>query len=112
LSPHDSIRFAQAVSAIESLPGVRSVSATSFLPFDGTAPVMPFHIDGHSASKPGEELSAAVRTVMPRYFETLGIPTLQGRDFTAADNVPQAPVRFVVNEAFTKKYLAGEDALS
>jgi putative ABC transport system permease protein len=112
MSPHDSIRFTQAVSIIESLPGVRSVSATSFLPFDGTAPVLPFSIDGHPASKPGEELSAAVRTVMPRYFETLGIPTLQGRDFTATDNVPRAPMRFVVNEAFAKKYLTGEDALS
>jgi putative ABC transport system permease protein len=41
----------------------------------------------------------------------MGIPILQGRDFTAADNVGTAPMRFVVNQAFVEKYLANERPL-
>ncbi|HLJ15107.1 MAG TPA: ABC transporter permease [Bryobacteraceae bacterium] len=112
MSPHDVVRFAQAISKIEKLPDVRSVSATSFLPFDGAAPATTVNINRHAGAKPGEELTATVRTVMPRYFETIGIPIRRGRDFSANDDTPQAPMRFVVNEAFVRKYLAGEDALS
>jgi putative ABC transport system permease protein len=112
MSPHDVVRFAQAISEIEKLPGVRSVSATSFLPFDGAAAATTVHINGHAGARPGEELAATVRTVMPRYFETIGIPIRLGRDFCARDDTAQAPMRFVVNEAFVRKYFAGEDPLS
>jgi putative ABC transport system permease protein len=111
MSPHDVVRFGRAIAEIEKLPGVRSVSATSFLPFDGAAAATTVNINGHAGERPGEELTATVRTVMPRYFETIGIPIRRGRDFSASDDTPQAPMRFVVNEAFVRKYLAGEDAL-
>jgi putative ABC transport system permease protein len=112
MSPHDVVRFAQAISEIEKLPGVRSVSATSFLPFDGAAAATTVNIDGNAGARPGQELAATVRTVMPRYFVTIGIPIRLGRDFSARDDTAQAPMRFVVNEAFVRKYFAGEDPLS
>jgi putative ABC transport system permease protein len=52
------------------------------------------------------------RTILPGYFRTLAIPIQQGRDFTAADNVAGVPLRFIVNEAFVKKYLRDEDPLT
>jgi putative ABC transport system permease protein len=51
---------------------------------------------------------ATIRTVLPEYFKTMGIPLKRGRDFTAADNVATTPHRFIVNEAFVRKYLPGE----
>jgi putative ABC transport system permease protein len=111
MSPHDTNRFHEAVSGIEHLPGVSSVSAISFLPFDEVAAVTPVNISGKPLAKPGEEIAATVRTVMPRYFETIGIPIQQGRDFTELDNTPQSPMHFLVNEAFARKYLDGEDPL-
>jgi putative ABC transport system permease protein len=54
---------------------------------------------------------ATVRTVMPGYFQTMGIPLKSGRDFTAADNVLESPHRFIVNEAFARQYLKGEQPL-
>ena len=47
----------------------------------------------------------------PGYFRTMGIPIRQGRDFTEADNVPSSPFRFVVNEAFARRFLAGQKPL-
>jgi putative ABC transport system permease protein len=66
---------------------------------------------GRPHSRPGETADAMVRTVMPRYFETMGIPLRRGRDFTVRDNTPEAPMRFVVSEAFVRKYMANEDPL-
>jgi putative ABC transport system permease protein len=112
MSPHDVGRFSQTIAEIKKLPGVRSVSATSFLPFDGAAAATTVTIRGHADAPPGQELSVTVRTVMPGYFQTIGIPIRRGREFSDEDNTPWAPMRFVVNEAFARTYLPGEDPLT
>jgi len=45
---------------------------------------------------------------MPGYFHTLGIPLKSGRDFSDADNTPNSPYRFIVNEEFVRRCLNGE----
>jgi len=49
--------------------------------------------------------------VLPGYFHTMAIPLKAGREFTAADNDPATPHRFIVNEAFVRRHLAGEQPL-
>jgi putative ABC transport system permease protein len=56
-------------------------------------------------------LSTAIQIIMPGYFSTLGIPLKRGRDFTVADNIATSAYRFMVNEAFVKQYLRGEELL-
>lgn len=99
--------FAHAIERIERLPGVRAASAVSFLPF-GMAAGTGVKIAGKPV-QPGDERFVTVRTVMPRYFTTMGIPLRRGRDFTAADNSPQLPLRFVVSEAFVRAYMPSEE---
>src|SRR4051812_25496742 len=96
--------FTRAVKGIESLPGVRDASAVSHLPFNGMAPGTYVVIAGRPPAKPGEDLSATIRAVLPGYFHTMGIPLLSGRDFTAADNAEDMPHRFIVSQAFVHKY--------
>jgi putative ABC transport system permease protein len=103
--------FSQALERIQQLPGVRSASAVSYLPFAGQAAGTWVGIAGRPASKPGEELYGVIRTVMPGYFRTMGIPLKRGRDFTAGDNAQSTPYRFIVNEAFVRKYLPGEEPI-
>jgi putative ABC transport system permease protein len=103
--------FTRAVEQMEKLPGVESATAVSYLPFDGLAAGTDVTIAGRPAPKPGEEAIGTIRTVMPGYFRTIGIPLKRGRVFTAADNTLDSPYRFVVNEAFVAKYLPGEEAL-
>jgi putative ABC transport system permease protein len=103
--------FASALERISQLPGVRSASAVSFLPFNGMAAGTWIGIGGRPAAKPGEELISTIRTVMPGYFRTIGIPLRNGRDFTAADNTATSPYYFIVNEAFVRKYLPNENPL-
>jgi putative ABC transport system permease protein len=103
--------FARVLDQIRGLPGVRSASAVSFLPFSGDSSATNVKIAGHAKPPAGEEPVATVGTVMPDYFQTMRIPILSGRAFTAGDNTPGSPYRFVVNEAFVRRYLYGENPL-
>jgi putative ABC transport system permease protein len=103
--------FSRATGRLGQLPGVRSASAISYLPFNGLAAGTDVQIGGRPPAKPGEALVASIRTVLPGYFRTMGIPLQRGRDFTAADNVTTTPHRFIVNETFVRKYLAGEEPI-
>ncbi|HXB74962.1 MAG TPA: ABC transporter permease [Candidatus Acidoferrales bacterium] len=103
--------YARATEQLGHLPGVRSLSAIDYLPFAGGAASTWVAIGGRPPAKLGEELIATIRTVMPGYFRTMGIPIARGRDFTEADNSQDAPYRFIVNEAFVRKYLTGEPPL-
>jgi len=47
-------------------------------------------------------------TVGPAFFETMGIPLVHGRTFTAGDFAP-GDDRFVVNEAFARHYFRDDD---
>ena len=103
--------FANATDRMGQLPGVRSASAISYLPFNGLAAGTGVEISGRPPDKAGEGLVTVVRTVLPGYFRTMGIPLRRGRDFTAADNLETTPHRFIVNEAFVRKYLPGEEPI-
>jgi putative ABC transport system permease protein len=111
--PEQSVQFfQQAVAKLSQMPGVQSASAVSYLPFNGMAAGTGAAISGHPPAKPGEESVTVVRTILPGYFRTLGIPIERGRDFTDADDLATAPLRFIVNEAFVNRYMRGEDPLT
>jgi putative ABC transport system permease protein len=103
--------FESALEGMRSLPRVRSASAIDYLPFRGLAAGTSVEIAGRPPAKPGEEMVATIRTVMPGYFQAMGIPLRKGRDFTPADNTLAAPGRFIVSETFVRRYLAGQDPL-
>jgi putative ABC transport system permease protein len=103
--------FERALGRIGQLPGVTSASAINYLPFNGDAAGTRVDIEGRPDPKPGQDLSAMVRTVMPGYFASIGIPLRRGRDFTTLDNTASAPHRFVVNETFVRRYMPGEEPL-
>lgn len=91
--------FEEAVTRLERLPGVRSASATAFLPFTGDGAGTGVRIAGQPAAQPGRGLSTVVRVVLPGYFETMGIAVLQGRSFTREDNSANVPLRYIVNRS-------------
>jgi predicted permease len=93
---------------LRAMPGVESVSLASNRPGSGwSSNNGGLLVDGH---KPGsvEPEQAAFRqnNVGPDFFHTLGVPVLQGRDFSDADSA-SAPEVVIVNETFAKKYLGG-----
>jgi putative ABC transport system permease protein len=101
----------RTLNEVARIPGVRAASAVSFLPFTGPGAGTWVNIEGRPPAKPGTELEALIRTVMPGYFRTLGIPLKSGRDFADSDLAVHSPYHFIVNEAFVRQYLRGEEPL-
>ena len=50
--------------------------------------------------------------VGPSFFETMGIPVVRGRTFTAADFAGDQRGLFVVNEAWVRRYFPNDDPLA
>jgi putative ABC transport system permease protein len=102
--------FDRLVERAKVLPGVRSAGAASFLPVSGGGSVIHFNITGHPPKTPHDYLAAGYRTVTPNYMETLGVPLLQGRLLTPADN-ERAPAVAVINASMAKTYFPNENPL-
>jgi putative ABC transport system permease protein len=95
--------------AAAAVPGVRSasVSAIRLLTGGGWASGLVGVGDGPiSRSRPPLWLNATT----PGWFATMGVPLRSGRDFEAGDRVGSRPVA-IVNEAFVRRYLPGEQPI-
>jgi putative ABC transport system permease protein len=92
------------IERLEAMPGVKSVSLASTTPFDGRNlwQVTP---EGSS-----QEVSVDYNAISPKYFETLGIPLLQGRTFSDQEVKDQTPVA-LVNEALARACWPDEQAV-
>ena len=98
--------FQEALARVRRLPGVRSASATEFLPLYATGFIGGrFRMNG----RPAAESSMAV-PVFPDYFRTMRGRILWGREFTGAEMQSNARVA-VVNERFAGEFGAPRDAL-
>lgn len=101
--------YGALISRLESSPAVRSVSAGSTVPLAGGSGVWDFEIEGRPAPAPGQPAwNAKAVVVRPGYFETLKVPIVRGRPFTADDTDRSQPVA-IVNQAMATKFFAGED---
>jgi len=67
-------------------------------------------IEGQEARKRSEAISAVIDTVDLNYFSTMGIPFLEGRDFTQNDRDVSTPVA-IINETMAAQYWPNQDAL-
>jgi putative ABC transport system permease protein len=69
-----------------------------------------FAVVGQPPPPPGERQSASIRAVAPDYFLAQGVPLRAGRAFNEQDKAG-APGTVIVNEAFARRYLPGEEPL-
>jgi predicted permease len=100
----------RAVEAARTLPGVQSAAFGSRIPLGfGGNNSSSISIDGY-VPRENEEVVINYITVGPGYFETLGIPVRQGREFTDADTA-KAPWTIVINEAMARRYWQDGNAL-
>ena len=91
---------------LSAVPAVRTVSMSETGTLSGNDWSMTIRVEGYQA-KEGEDLNPSVDGVGPRYFATMGIPVLAGREFTDGDT-KGAPKVAIVNETMAK-YFFGKD---
>ncbi len=92
---------------VAALPGVTVASLTDWVPFNFNRKTVDAYPEGY-VPRPHESLEVRRADVTQRYFETLGIPILEGRTFTPDDN-EKAPGVVVVDQTAASRYWPGQD---
>ena len=113
---NDAVRefYRGLLERLEAVPGVRSAALARALPMTGRLEIgdWSFVLEGQAASPPlpTDWHPADWQVVSPRYFETMGIPLLQGRGLTAADRIG-TPGVVVVNRTLARQVWPDGDAV-
>jgi predicted permease len=94
-------------AALEAIPGVESAGLSSVPILQGSAWQNPVVAEG-SAMKPVED-QPLLDQASPNLFATLGLPILEGRDFTLQDSGKNGHA--IVNETFAREYFPGRNPI-
>jgi len=119
--------YERLLERVRNFPGVHAASLANITPLSGSRWNNTVSVEGYQW-KSDEEPDIDFNAVSPGYFETLGIPILQGRDFRPEDNPavspdpvphtgpdnsklgPPPPVA-VINEAMAQKFFPHESPI-
>jgi predicted permease len=113
--------YRQVTERVAAIPGVESASLARIAAVSGNSSVRSLLIEGRAGSDnqfrsdnagtaPGDNDSVSANVIGPKYFQTMGIALLQGRDFDAQDTEDHPPV-VIVNEAFVRRHFPNADAV-
>ena len=92
---------------LAALPGMQSVAAAPYAIFDGASWTDQVIVPGKSPS----EREETHYQISPGYFSTLRTPLVFGRDFDQHDSTTLDPIPVIVNVAFARHYLDGDNAI-
>jgi len=94
---------------LAALPGVSMVAASTVPLLAGSTWNTSIVVEGHQA-KGEEDSHSRFSEVSPAFFATMGIPLLNGREFSRAD-AKGAPRVAIINQAFAKRYFGDANPL-
>ena len=97
------------LDAIAQVPGVQGVTVDGGAPLSGSASTTLF-IAGRPVLERGQAPAVLRHYVAPGHFQTLGIPVLQGRVFTASDTA-EAPRVTVISATAARRFWPDGNAI-
>ena len=97
--------YQDTLERIRVLPGVRSASLSLIIPLNGGGYRRRIELEGYQP-QPNEDTELNTNVIGPKFFETMGIPVVAGRDFSEQDKKDSPPV-VVVNEELARRYFGG-----
>ncbi len=101
--------YQRILDRLDALPDIRSAALAGSPPISAGSWDSPIFIQGYTPA-PDEDISTLINRVSPRYFETLGIPVLQGRPIESQD-VATSTKAVVVNQTMAAHFFPRGDAL-
>ena len=119
----DILFYHALLEKVRALPGVQAASLASKTPLDDNSWDMLFVIEGRPEPPPHLQPSLRIHLVAPDYFRAMGIPLLQGRDFTEQDNREHLKGTasaadwgaglnsIIIDEEFAKRYWPNQNPL-
>jgi predicted permease len=106
--------YQEAQRKVSALPGVDSAATAMWAPWlerRFLSFTLQFAVEGRKGESGKDDLRARFRFVSPGYFATLGIPLLEGRDFTEADR-KESEMVVVVSKSVAQQLFPGQDAIN
>ncbi len=104
----------EVVRQIAALPGVESVAIGTAVPWRDAGvfgPGFQFSVEGYAKADGEEDPRARFRTVSPGFFATLGVPLVEGRDFTDGDRADTDPV-VIISESIARRMFGTRDVVN
>src|SRR5271163_1249033 len=95
--------------SMESLPGVRSVSASEIPMLADSNSSANVSVQGYNAQE-DENMDVDQNWVGPNFLATMGVPLLNGREFSDADS-GTSPKVAIINEAMARRFFAGRNPI-
>jgi putative ABC transport system permease protein len=111
--PNEAMRiefFSRLTEELRAIPGVTDVAVINQLPIRNPGNNPRVYAADRPPPDPNDRIGAYTRTVLPGYFDAMGIPLLHGRVIDASD-IAQAPRALVINETMARKLFPNEDPL-
>jgi predicted permease len=102
------IAYRQLLERIRQVPGVQAADFTNVVPLSEHDNGGPFWIGAQQSTPMQDAPHALYFETGPEYLQTMEIPLLRGRFFTAADTVESEPV-VVVDSVLARTYFPGQD---
>jgi predicted permease len=105
--------YKEAQRRVAQIPGVAAVAVGDVVPwrdndfFFG----MEFAGEGHVQASGQDSPRAEYRPISPGYFATLGVPMVEGRDFTAMDGDTLEPV-VIISKSVADRVFPGQDPIN
>ncbi len=117
--------YKQVLTRLETLPGVQSATLLYFSLLGGGGVSLNVDVPGYAAA-PDENVACNVMAVGPRFFETMKMPIIAGRDFGPQDERPvptstptaatgpqskanEPPQAVVINQAMARYFFGKEN---
>jgi hypothetical protein len=100
----------EVIRRLETLPGVLAASPARFVPLPGWGAGQLVSLPGREAAEHAAGYAISTNDVGPRFFEALGVPLIEGRDFTNQDQ-KNTPLVAIVNEVLARKLWPGQEAV-
>ncbi len=101
--------YRELLERISGMPGVRSASLAYIAPLGGGGQRRGVQIEGYEP-RPNEDRELNCNLVGLNYFNTMGIPLTQGRDFDSRDG-ESGPGVVIVNEELARRYFPGQNPI-
>jgi putative ABC transport system permease protein len=104
--------YRDLLESLRSIPGASGAAVSSGIPFGaGAFTTHPMLTTDRSILPHDTAVPIDWRIVSPGYFKTMGIPLIEGREFTDADGpAPALPV-IIVSQAAAKKFWGDDDPI-
>lgn len=110
-TPADRVQFwTRLEEKAQQIPGVTSVGFTSNVPLNGNVSSGSYSIVGYTQAEGEAAPHARQEIVGADYFQTMKIPLVEGRYFSATDSADAAPVA-IVDQHLVDKYFKGRSAI-